>query len=307
MIESPTAVLFEPLQGQDPDALIDSKKGEQAEPELILVKQKPITAKFHATIQHLRARAGIWSRFRGLSLFLLHSAWLGRLTVLFRNLNIPIGVDAILASVVLAQLRMTWTHIAITESSPKYWFSRVPNYKLYWKKVAVPTAILAAAQQVTLLLPVALACTLGLNKITEPKQIADMIDAERQMFVVKVLGVALTSIFIAFAIVIPASVSLTRIQASLLPEDNETIVPFDRSFGGRVVPAIDGGIGAISMLEAWKTFGWSQRVNLLKIYIKVGAMQIATMIFITGVMAAEIHLIVGEELGNYIAYATGQN
>ncbi|RJE16779.1 hypothetical protein PHISCL_10884, partial [Aspergillus sclerotialis] len=37
---------------------------------------------------------------------------------------------------------------------------------------------------------------------------------------------------------IPATVTLVRVAASMLPEEDETIVPFDRTFGGKTTPAI---------------------------------------------------------------------
>ena len=39
----------------------------------------------------------------------------------------------------------------------------------------------------------------------------------------------------------------------MLPDEDEAIVPFDRSFGGKVVPAILGGSGKLSIRDAWKT------------------------------------------------------
>jgi len=68
---------------------------------------------------------------------------------------------------------------------------------------------------------------------------------------------------------------LTRVQASLLADSEETIVPFDRSFNGKVIPEIVGGSGAIGMLDAWKTFDWAARIRLVKAYFKVFLMQLA--------------------------------
>lgn len=307
MIESPTAVLFEPLPDNDPDAPVDGKKGGQVEADLILVKQQPITAKFRSTLKHLRARAGVWSRFRAMSLFLFYSVSLGRLTLLLRNvLRVPQGLDGVLASVLLARIQMGWTHIAISDPSPKYWFRRLPSIKL-WKKVVIPTALHAAAQQVTILLPAALACTLGLKKAFEPEVLVNMSDSERNMLFGKGLLVVFVAIFCAVAVVVPASVALTRVQASLLTEEEETIVPFDRSFGGRVIPAIVGGSGVIGALDAWKTFDWNSRVRLLKMYAKALVIQVSVALLFGLVLGMELNFFMSAEIQKFVMIARGKN
>jgi hypothetical protein len=54
--------------------------------------------------------------------------------------------------------------------------------------------------------------------------------------VVLVVGAAFTTL-----VQNPADVTLTRVQASLLPDIEETIVPFDQTFCEKVVPEVIGG------------------------------------------------------------------
>jgi hypothetical protein len=96
-------------------------------------------------------------------------------------------------------------------------------------------------------------------------------------------------------LVLPADVTLTRVQASLLPDAEETIVPFDRSFGGKVIPEIVGGSGVLSMLDAWKSFDWSSRIRLVKAYAKIYALQILVSFFFGLCLAAEMFLIAGKD------------
>ena len=112
----------------------------------------------------------------------------------------------------------------------------------------------------------------------------------------KTLSVLALSVTLAFLVVIPANVTLTRVQSSLLPEEVESIVPFDRSFGGKVIPEIVGGSGVIGMLDAWKTFDWNSRVRLIKAYAKFLAMQFAISILFVVTIGAQIALIVGKDL-----------
>lgn len=178
----------------------------------------------------------------------------------------------------------------ISAPSPKRWYQRLPTART-WKKVALPTAVLAIAEQVTVLVPAGLAMVIG---IPHPKDTDKLSNAERQVLIVKGFAVVGVAVALAFLLVVPANVILTRVQASLLNDEEETIVPFDRSFGGKVVPEIVGGSGAIGMVEAWKTFDWNARVRLIKAYVKVTGMQIALSVLFFGVIVGEILLIVGK-------------
>jgi hypothetical protein len=75
------------------------------------------------------------------------------------------------------------------------------------------------------------------------------------------------------------------VQASLLPGSEETIVPFDRTFGGKVMV---GGSGVVGMLDAWRSFGWSSRIRLLRVYAKLWAIQIALLVFFMITLFAEV-------------------
>jgi hypothetical protein len=183
-------------------------------------------------------------------------------------LGFPLAI--ILSEVALANLGLGWTHIVISEPSSKYWFCRIPSFSS-WKKVVRPTFISATAEQVAVFLPLYLAQAwgLGTQSIT-PENGRDVSK--------KAMVVGLISLVSTFLVVIPAKVTLTRVQASLLPEDQETIVPFDRSFGGKVVPEVVGGTGMIGLLDAWKTFGFHSRIRLIKLYVKIFAVQVLTII-----------------------------
>ena len=103
------------------------------------------------------------------------------------------------------------------------------------------------------------------------------------------------------SIIIPANVALKRVQASMLPEEDESIVPFDRTFGGKVIPEVVGGSGKIGMLTAWKTFDWNARVRLLKIYAKVAVMQAVLFMAFAGIVLGELELAMGDQLWVMVA------
>jgi len=290
MVESPEAIVFEPITTSDPDAPLDNNN-KAVEPELLLLKPQPITASFRTTIKHLQSKGGFRARFRGVSAFVVYNILIQWISQMF-SIFIPFLFAPIIAITLCATLSLAWTHIVISDPSPKPWFRRVPSIKT-WKKVAGPTAILAVAEQFAIVLPAYLAATSGF--VGSPDDFANTTNSQRNIMALKGFGVLALSIALSLLVVIPADVILTRVQASLLPDDVETIIPFDRSFGGKVIPEIVGGSGVIGMLDAWNTFDWNSRVRLVKAYLKVMAMQLALTILFFVVMGGQIALIIGKD------------
>ncbi|KAE9364080.1 hypothetical protein N431DRAFT_432173 [Stipitochalara longipes BDJ] len=285
MIESPQeAIVFEPLATEDPDSTINK------DPEQAAVRPAYITSSFRQTIKHL---GGLSGRFRGFWVFFANAVlvqWIANMLIFVPF--IPRGVANVIGVVILALLPLTWTQIVISEPSPKFWFRRIPSVKT-WKKVAVPTAVLAVAEQITALVPLKLAIIAGLTK--DAKYTAQLSPHAQTMLALSGFGIVALSIVLSFLLVLPASVTLTRVQASLLPDTEETIVPFDRSFGGKVIPEIVGGSGVLGMLDAWKSFDWSSRLRLIKAYAKVYALTIVTTFVFTIVLVGEMFLIAGKD------------
>lgn len=215
-------------------------------------------------------------------------------TVFFSSIPfVPASVALIVASLVLANFSMAWTHIVISEPSPKRWYRRIPSMSV-WKKIALPTAVAALAKNLTFLLPMLLAKLYHFEKL--PNNPSPMTGGQAVIVILKVLSVCLSSIVMAFIFTFPANVVLTRVQASLLDDADETIVPFDRSFGGKVVPEIVGGTGVISMVDAWKTFDWASRIRLVKAYAKVIALQFIVMVLFFAILSIEIFAIAQVDL-----------
>merc|ERR1712058_176813 len=271
MIESPQdTISFEPLPTEDPDSTINKDPEQPSKPQLI-------TSSIRRTVRHL---GGFSSRFRGLSIFIVNTLavqWIAGILSVLPIINLlPRGFANIVALILCAQLSLTWTHIVISQPSPKTWFRRLAPLKM-WKKVAIPTAIFALAEQVAVYIPIYMSILAGL------------VDKDAQQIVV-----------LTFLVVIPANVTLTRVQASLLVDTEETIVPFDRSFGGKVVPEIVGGTGMIGMLDAWKTFDWAARIRLVKTYLKVIAMQIGVTFLFTMCIVSQLFIIAGKDWSKLI-------
>ncbi|KAJ5623613.1 hypothetical protein N7490_012218 [Penicillium lividum] len=244
---------------------------------------KPITSKLRTTVQHLRNRAGFWSRFRGLSMYLAWSMARGILSAI-----IPVSSSSFIGQffvqpflgVLLSTWQMAWVHIVITEPSPKRFYQRIPSYRAFIKigPAALLMEVLTAA---FFFLPMSIAQLVGAFNIT-PGNDTSLTDMCRWMAVA-----AIPAIF-SFFVLLPARVIFIRVAASMLPEDQETIVPFDRSFGGKVQPAIVGGSGKIGLLEAWKSFDWAGRVRFAKVVLKTFAMEMAVWVLAALVLGGQL-------------------
>jgi len=271
------------------------------EPDIQLVRTKPITSSLRSTIHHLQSRTGTyWSRFRGFSLFVCWTIVRSLLTMALGGLPflrnfIGMGVAQILAEVILARWELTWYHIVMSEPSSKTWWQRVPSFRSSWTKIAPAVALRSVAQRIASVLPLVLCSSFGpMRRLQDPTFEPGMKDINGAFGQSLMVVFFTVSLFVLLEI--PAIVTVVRVAASMLPEEDETIVPFDRSFGGKVTPSIIGGAGKIGMLEAWRSFAWSSRIRLLKLAFKVCAIILAVMILFIGVLIVEANFVLGDQI-----------
>lgn len=308
MIETPTVTAFK-IDGPEPDESDplypsdqkDSKDTSATQEELLIVKTKPITAKIRTTMKHLRAQAGAWSRFRGIQVYvfyqLLYMLLFSFFSAVFGRTIVPQPVAAILTSMMLCRWDLMWTHAIISAPSARTWWQRIPKFDSV-KQILMPAALCAVAEQVAVYVPNDLFRTFGLSAYSNPEKFGK-VDHETQKHVIfQLFIVTAVAIVTNFLILLPAAVTLTRVQASLLPEEEEAIVPFDRSFGGKVDPKVVGGTGVVSMLDAWKSFDFGARIRLVKLYAKIFAIETATTMLFMMIGAAEMKLIWAKTQGS---------
>lgn len=300
MIETPTttAIVRTSVDKDDSDPALK----DPLDQELLLVKVKPITSKLRTAVRHLKQRAGRMARFRGLHIFIIYNLVSAILesfaTSLLSRTLVARSVSHVCVTVILCRLSMVWTHHVISEPSSKPWYRRVTNYE-DTKRIVVPTAVFALAEQATVFIPAFVFGLLGLTRInhTQPSELG-------MSHLAKGFSVAVVGLISFLVIYFPAQVMLVRVQGSLLAEEEESIVPFDRTYGGKVIPAIVGGSGKLGMRDAWKTFDWNSRVRLFKIYAKVLALQIALFFLFVGIVGLELRLALGKQLDDLIVTAT---
>lgn len=279
-VEDPKAEFY--MSVDDNEEETPNKNTGQVEPILLDAKPKSITSSLSTTIKHLRERAGPWSRFRGLRTFMLF-AFLRDVVVSCLTFNSSYKpsptnfVAQVVAEVALAQLGMAWVHIVISEPSSKRWYQRVPGPRS-WVKILPAAAVASVGSRVTFFLPMLLGTSLASDP--EPSPLG-------------VLAVAGLALALTILIEVPAIVTFIRVAASMLPEEDEAIVPFDRTFGGKVTPEILGGSGKIGLIDAWKSFDCASRLRFIMVSVKAVAMQIGLIVVFATVFLGELALITG--------------
>lgn len=263
---------------------------------------KPITSKLRTTIAHLRARAGRWSRFRGFAMYMAYGIARGSLFMI-----LPVGSDQFsgqfaiqtVLAVLLANLQMAWVHIVVSKPSNKRFYQRIPGFKS-WVQIAPVAAFENIVVGLAFFLPLLMAKALG--GWDAAMEDASSTAPPTKAFC-KMWAMTMIPSILSYLVSIPAQAVFVRVAASMLPEEDEAIVPFDRSFGGKVVPAILGGSGRLSIMDAWRTFDRPARVRYLKVIGKVLMMEGALMVTFTLALLAQFSLMGVETMQKLIAHS----
>ncbi|KAH7384461.1 hypothetical protein BKA66DRAFT_462241 [Pyrenochaeta sp. MPI-SDFR-AT-0127] len=303
MVESPVAAITISPSTHEPGDAAEKEGLLETGPAITLVHQKPITSSIRATIKHLVANAGRWARFRGIKIHFLYAfsfSFLAQtLTAVLPNIPGQPVLVAGLSGAALANLHASWTHKVVGMPTDKSFWQRIPS-KSNWKTLALPAAIEAAMPYISLYLIAGLAFLFRLHKLDQ-ENLADYNGAQWASLIVRMISIFILAISCTLFLCLPAIVTLVRIEASILPEDQDTIIPFDRTFGGKVVSRILGGTGVVGFLDAWRSFNWEARRRLIKLFIKVFMIMSALVFIIVHVLVFETYAIMGDEMGKFLS------
>lgn len=306
MVETPHAAIT--VSPSEEPATKDEKEGLlETGPTITLVHQKPITSSIRGTVKHVVANAGRFARFRGFKIHALYSLVFALavnfFSAFFMSLFPDLPGQAILVSgfagATVANVHAAWTHKVVSMPSEATFWQRVPS-KAHWKTLAPAAAISTAMPYVSLYLTGGVAILLGLHKLDQAN-LEQYTRGQWMCLAVRVFATFIFAITATLFLCLPAIVTQVRIESSILPEDQDTIVPFDRTFSGKVVSHMLGGTGKIGFLDAWRSFNWEARRRLLKLYVKIGAIMMFAFFVVGHVLAFEIFAIMGPQLGEFLA------
>ncbi|KAH8911413.1 hypothetical protein BR93DRAFT_990294 [Coniochaeta sp. PMI_546] len=223
---------------------------------------KPISSSLRALNRLLYSVGGWRSSFRGIGAYLAYSFAVSFVAGLFSALPfVPAFVGTLLASLALVQLSTAWVHIAISPPNPAYFWRRLPPFRKALEATWLPTLAAWAAGTLAAYLPALTAYLVDLP-LYDPSKPNDLPTYDRHA-AWKVLVLLLVTLSAWALVIVPTEVLLVRVQASLLPPDEDTIIPFDRTYDGTLEPAVVGQ-GYVSVRDALKTF---PRASWVRIYI----------------------------------------
>lgn len=246
-----------------------------------------ITSSLRRINRLLYATAGWTANFRGLGCALaldVASIFCGSV---FASV-LPRTFGVLFATLATVQLHTAWTHIVITVPSPQRFWRRLPPFGKTFRATWFPVSAYWAASQFTTFVPVVLSAALGLSQ-WDPRRPTEVPNYTPHA-VWQSLFVLLATLASALCLVVPAQVILVRVQASLLPADADTIIPFDRSFGGAVEPEVVTGKGYVDFVTAWKTFGRASWLRLVKLMGKIIAVALAVYVVFLAIVVPEFLL-----------------
>ncbi|KAH8690810.1 hypothetical protein BGW36DRAFT_389370 [Talaromyces proteolyticus] len=247
-IEDPRPTAYVRLETDDD---IETPANNLSKPPL-----KPITSSISDTIAHLQVHGGgRLSRFRGIGIFALYM-------VATAVLILPIGgffaltlgstgvfFAIFLVGVMLINLEVAWIHTMISRPSQKSLWSRIPAFRKAWVKLAPAAFLQSLAGQLVLS-----ALFFLYKKLPQTGNSATLLIA---------IGWSILCILINTFVTMSISVVFIRIAASMLPEDEEAIVPFDRTFG-HLNPEVSVQ-AKFGVVDAVRSVDWNSMKRLLKV------------------------------------------
>lgn len=267
-IEQPTTLIVSEVSNNaaEPDSPLE--KSPLLDEEVVVVRQEPITNSIFGTLRYLGTVGGRVAHYRGFWIGIAYHVFHGIITnILFLLLGQTMFAPAAIAfichpaaTVLACELHMNWTHIVISPPSPLPWYKRLVRSRYHFKSLALPSLKVAVAHQLVIIMPAITFFAWG--PIPEG-------EAMRNDLIFRGLAVAATGLAAAFFVLLPASVYLTRVEASLLPEDVDTIVAFDRTLGGRVAADSKWSVRYIAVIASLSN---SDRFRIAKYYIKAACM-----------------------------------
>ncbi|KAK8028221.1 hypothetical protein PG991_005277 [Apiospora marii] len=239
MIEDPAPPAYDPVSlNEDDQSVIDDSAPVADEAARASPQTIQITASFRNIHRTLIGIGGWRSNFRGFACWValtVSTMFVYGIVSVLPILSHFKSIAALISAVALVQLYAAWLHIVISAPSDKHFWQRLPDFKQTFRACALPTAVYFVTLEIQQGFPKFLARVMGMS-VWNPKRAR---------------------------------------RTSLLPEHDETIVPFDRSFQGTLEPAIVGGRGFVSMKDAWNTFSRASWVRLVKLYLKIFGVSLA--------------------------------
>ncbi|KAG9521853.1 hypothetical protein KCU93_g7250, partial [Aureobasidium melanogenum] len=290
--------------GSEKYGLLEEDKYKDKKRSSSPTKSAYITSSIRATVRHLNAEVGDLSMFRGIGstsvavlvmmpVYLLSEFVSHRLPLLKKSNRIAEAFSHQVVELIGCQISAAILHVCISKPRYKFWFRRMP---MTWFKV-VRTAWLAVLVNglsgdiidaaFYYLTPASkpkvksdTTITVGANTTNKLFQLGD--GPIVKISVAIILWACIKAILrsqikplIRLVLERPFKAVETRVFASMLPDDEDPVIPMDRSFNGRPQ---SGGIlqqqtQPLSFMEAARTIDKKTFIRLVKLQFKLHIIQ----------------------------------
>ncbi|EGS21570.1 uncharacterized protein CTHT_0034310 [Thermochaetoides thermophila DSM 1495] len=306
-VEDPDLASYEflPVNDVNDKAAVGSNKKQpnpvaeaKSSPSAHSSSPQAVTSSIRQTARLLRSLTGWPSFLRGLGYGLLSGfAFL----TLWRLLALVLPFDHLLAYplalIATAPLHAAWTHSMVAVPSHRSFFSRIPSLRSAYRATWLPVLLFSVLSCLSTAVPDMLISLVAgpdtLNVLMRPSSATTPASPPEMSpyTALKLLVIVVLSVLLKFVLVIPAHVALVRVQTTLLPADEDTIVRFDRSFGGRVESVAvcsKCGFALLRAALASVTFQSWRRIVLLR--VKLFALAIAMYLAMGAILGVQVML-----------------
>lgn len=213
--------------------------------------------------RHLYSQRGFWSICPGLNVFLVYILLTGLIMILARPIFAEEGHNLFVCifsrlffGLLLTNLHTAWVHTVISKPSKKSIWQRVPGWR-EWIEIIPAASLDIVLPNCVHHLTKRFGVSIGYPAFGELPSTQETLGSV-VFLAVPVILEYLTSIFTR-AIYI-------RVAASMLPDDDESVIPFDRSFGGR---ARNNETYCLTIIDAFRTMPLQNWYRYLKIVWEV--------------------------------------
>lgn len=250
-------------------------------PEPLSRKKRTLTRAITMPIESLGRRFFGLACLRGLNPYLVMSVaqwYVGAFGDLLlsgqpKELESGYGSSSIILAVFFGGSSAIWTHYAITEpSNRRTIYDHFPRGGDILVELYPITCVWAVCEQMTRSLPLAMSRStlFELKGYAWTPALWDTLDASGQrVLLFKFSLVYLLYLVLVASLLVPATMILRRIHASMLPDADEAIVPFSR---GKSKPRHDDESPTqspgLSISEAWATLSWSAYFRVLRTFVQ---------------------------------------
>ncbi|KAK9367580.1 hypothetical protein V1509DRAFT_626378 [Lipomyces kononenkoae] len=253
-----------------------------------------VTSSIRRTITYLRDEAGSWGPFRGLSAYIVMQL----ISWLYVNFVASLGpilwrpLFYLVLFVGLAPFSLVLTHIIVTVPTQRTWFMRLRNTPFRLSKLTLPVIATEYIAGQVAYFPSFIIVASVLPYIGHGGW-GTLFGSLAALF-----AVALAFLLFLF-LSLPTTIARIRIQASLLPEDEEQIITFDREAFGTITTVRDAMQFLVNNL---KTFSSFDRKRIFKLILKFTIIVAAVSILFLSLLAGEMVWMVNEnpDIGKYL-------